>query len=1183
MLYLKEVCRLIRLVGASKFSWNAILSNMDKFVFPNAPRHAMDMRSTSEESHGRAMNDTTSIALDDKYRLDRDRALVSGRQALVRFPIVQRELDRAAGLKTAGYISGYRGSPLGGYDAELWKAADALQQHDIVFVPGVNEDLAMTAVAGTQQLDFLPGRKVDGVFGIWYGKGPGVDRSGDAIKHANLQGVAAAGGVVLVYGDDHTGKSSTTAHQSDLTLASWGVPTLYPSSVGEILQMGLAAVAMSRHSGLLVGLKLVNETAEATGVLDLAAPAFVTPDAPEPEGGVHIRAELLAVQRQDARLHRHKLPRAEGFARANRLDRIAFGAEAPRFLIATAGKAFADVLAALDLLNIDAGLAARLGIGVYKIALIFPLDPAGLNEAVQGAEEIFFVEEKRPHAETQAKSHLFNRLARPRISGKTTPDGVPLLPADMPLDGALVAVALAERLEECFPELATLAPLLVAAAEALRGRAAKGAGALPIAMRRPAFCPGCPHNTSTKVPDGSFGATGIGCHGMVMFHPERNPVPMGHMGAEGANWIGLSNFTDIRHIFQNLGDGTYNHSGSLAIRAAVQARTNITYKILFNDAVAMTGGQPVEGELTVSRIVQQVSAEGVARVVVISDDPPRFADEPLPPGTELRHRDELQRVQEDLRTGTGVSVIVYDQVCAAEKRRRRKLGAYPDPARRVFINALVCEGCGDCSVESNCLAIQPFETELGRKRRIDQSACNKDFSCQKGFCPSFVTVEGGRPRRSRGTVASSSAPLPEPEIPAIGDGFDMAVAGIGGTGVVTISAVLGMAARIEGFGVNLFDMTGLSQKGGAVFSHVRLRREPGAVVPAKIGPAQAHVVLACDLIAAVQPEILGTVRTGTVIVGNSNTAATASFQTNRDLALDQDALTATLARAAGQAPFLLPAAKLSEALLGDSIAANMLMLGYAWQRGVIPLPLTSIVQAIELNGKAAAANLKAFAAGRRTALEAPPQAEMAAMTLEGFVAARGEDLARYWNAAYARRYTALMADVRRVADGTPDAEPFAWAVARSAYKLMAYKDEYEVARLYADGRFRAALAREFEDVRTIKIHLAPPLFARTDPRTGRPRKRAFGAWIMPVFGALAALRFLRESRLDLFGYSAERRLERALRDSYLEAIARIAGALSPETLDEAIAIARAPLDVRGFGPVRADAATGLLTRLRSLR
>jgi len=925
----------------------------------------------------------------------------------------------------------------------------------------------------------------------------------------------------------------------------------------------------------------VNETAEATGVLDLTPSAFVTPDTPDPEGGVHIRAELPAVQRQDVRLYRHKLPRAEGFARANRLDRIAFGAEVPRFLIATAGKAYADVLAALDLLHLDDGLAARLGIGVYKIALIFPLDPAGLTEASQGAEEIFFVEEKRPHAETQAKSHLFNRPTRPRISGKITPDGVPLLPADMPLDGVIVAVALAERLEECFPELAMLAPQLAAAAEALRGRAATSAAALPIAFRRPAFCPGCPHNTSTKVPEGSFGATGIGCHGMVMFHPERNPVPMGHMGAEGANWIGLSNFTALRHIFQNLGDGTYNHSGSLAIRAAVQAKINITYKILFNDAVAMTGGQPVEGELTVSRIVQQVIAEGVARVVVVSDDPPRFADEPLPPGTELRHRDELQSVQEDLRAESGVSVIVYDQVCAAEKRRRRKLGSYPDPARRVFINALVCEGCGDCSVASNCLAIQPLETELGRKRRIDQSACNKDFSCQKGFCPSFVTVEGGRPRRLPGTDASPAAPLPEPDIPAIGDGFDMAIAGIGGTGVVTISAILGMAARIEGFGVNLFDMTGLSQKGGAVFSHVRLRSEPGAVVPAKIGPAQAHVVLACDLIAAVQPEILSTVRTGTVIVGNSNTAATAGFQGNRDLALNQGSLTATLERAAGKAPLLLPAAKLSEALLGDSIAANMLMLGFAWQQGVIPLPLASIAQAIELNGKAAAANLKAFSAGRQAALEEPPQSE-AATTLEAFVTARGEDLARYWNASYARRYVTLMSDVRCVTDRIGDAEPFAWAVARSAYKLMAYKDEYEVARLYADGRFRAALAREFEDVRTIKIHLAPPLFARTDPRTGRPRKMAFGAWIMPVFGALAALRRARESWFDLFGYSAERRLERALRDAYLEVIARIAGSLSPESLDEAVSIARAPLDVRGFGHVRADAATTLLRRLRSL-
>lgn len=1128
------------------------------------------------------MDDAARISLDDKYQSGEGRALVSGRQALVRFPLMQRALDRKRGLNGAGYISGYRGSPLGGYDAELWKAAEVLKANDIVFAPGLNEDLALTAVAGTQQLDFIPGGRFEGVFGLWYGKGPGVDRSGDAIKHANLQGVSAKGGVVLIFGDDHAGKSSTTAHQSDLTLASWGVPILYPASVAEILEFGLAAVAMSRFSGALVGLKLVNETAEATSILDLAAPPeFEIPDLPEPPGGVHIRPEMVAVQQQETRLVRHKLPRAQAFARANRLDRLAYGAAAPRFLIATAGKAYADTIAALGLLGLDEAACRVIGLGVYKIALIFPLDPDGLIEVSARAEEIFFVEEKRAHAESQAKQLLFNRAVRPRITGKSAPDGAPLLPADLPLNGRLVARALADRLRAGVPDVDMLIPAFAAAAGCL-AESPKVAAGLPPAMRRPAFCPGCPHNNSTKVPEGAIGATGIGCHSMVVFHPERNPIPMGQMGAEGANWIGLSNFTDTAHVFQNLGDGTYNHSGSLAIRAAVQAKTDITYKILFNDAVAMTGGQPVEGELTVGRIVQQVKAEGVVRVVVVSEDPERFAAEPLPQGTELRHRDDLAPVQNDLRGVPGVSVLIYDQVCAAEKRRRRKIGQFPDPDSRIFINALVCEGCGDCSTQSNCLAIQPLETELGRKRKIDQSACNKDVSCTKGFCPSFVTVEGGRPRRVAAIDTSSPVAIPPPAVPMLGERFDMVIAGIGGTGVVTVSAILGMAARIEGFGASLFDMTGLSQKGGAVFSHVRLSRDPGATVAARVGPGQADVILACDLVAAVQPECLDAVTAGTVVVANADIAATAGFQADRDLTIDRSSLIAALARASEGQPSVIAASGLAETLLGDSISANLLLLGYAWQLGSIPLPLSAIEQAITLNGKAVPANLRAFAVGRQTALQAPPQAEPP-QSLEGFIECRTEDLTRYWSRAYARRYADLMTIVRTAADAVSGGDAFAWAVARSAYRLMAYKDEYEVARLYADGRFREALAREFQDVRKLKVHLAPPLLARIDPATGRPRKIMLGGWIFPVFTLLAGLRRLREGPLDLFGRTPERRLERALRDAYLAVVSGLAATVSEQSLALAVEIAEAPLDVRGFGPVKAASAGALLARLNALR
>jgi indolepyruvate ferredoxin oxidoreductase len=1160
-----------------------------------------------------SVSDPEPITLDDKYRLDGDRALIGGRQALVRLPLMQRAIDRRAGLNTAGLISGYRGSPLGGYDMELWKAAEHLKADNIIFQPGLNEDLAMTALAGSQQLDFLPGRKFDGVFGIWYGKGPGVDRSGDAIKHANLNGVSPAGGLVLAFGDDHTGKSSTTAHQSDLTLATWGVPILYPSSVSEILEMGLAAIAMSRFSGLVVGLKLVNETAEGTGVVALnGLPDFVMPPMAAPEGGVHIRQELRAMQEQDLRLVRHKLPRAEAFARANGLDRLAFGAASPRFVVATAGKAYADVLAALEALGVTDAVAQRLGLGVYKLGMIFPLDPVGLFAVTAQAEEIFFVEEKRPHIETQAKALLYNRPVRPRISGKTSPDGEPLLPPDLALDAGIVAAALAERLQASFQNLSALAPGFAEESDRARALLAKPKPAGPMVARRPAFCPGCPHNTSTKVPEGSFGATGIGCHGMVMFHPERNPVPMGHMGAEGANWIGLAPFTETPHIFQNLGDGTYSHSGSLAIRAAVQAGVNITYKILLNDAVAMTGGQPVEGSLTADRVAHQVRAEGVARIALVSEQPEHFAasgalwaahqvraeggrialvpEQPerfavpslLPVGTELRHRDELGVVQEAFRTVPGVSVIIYDQTCAAEKRRRRKINAYPDPDRRIFINEAVCEGCGDCSVQSNCLAIQPLETELGRKRRIDQSTCNKDFSCVKGFCPSFVTVEGGKPRRAVATDLQADGDLPLPVLPALGDGFDLVIAGVGGTGVVTVSAILGMAARIEGLGVSLYDMTGLSQKGGQVFSHVRLRAVANAVVPARIGPAEANLVLACDLIAAVQGEALDTIRAGrTMVVANSDMAATADFQVRRDLVIPESALISRLASAAGSVPLLLPAATLSQDLLGDSIGANILMLGYAWQQGAIPLSLASIEQAIELNGKAAKANLKAFTAGRM-ACGAGPKAPAEPLTLDAFVTRRRADLETYWNSAYAQRYDELIARVRDAASALQGGDALVWAVARAAHKLMAYKDEYEVARLYTDGRFRAAIAREFEDVRTLRIHLSPPILARLDPRTGRPAKMTFGAWILPVFGMLARMRGLREGPLDLFGRSAERRLERDLRDTYVAAIASLTDRLSQDNLEDTVALAAAPLDVRGFGPVKTSSAEALLRRLREV-
>jgi indolepyruvate ferredoxin oxidoreductase len=965
-------------------------------------------------------------------------------------------------------------------------------------------------------------------------------------------------------------------------LATWGVPVLYPSSVAEILSMGLAAFAMSRFSGCLVALKLVNETAEGSGVVATTElPRFVQPPVEEPAGGVHIRPEVLAVHAQDVRLVRHKLPRARAFARANRLDLITFGASKPRFVIATAGKAYADVLMALRTLGIDDEIAKEAGIGVYKIGLIFPLDPIALIEAAGLAVEILCVEEKKANLEIQARDALYHRSPRPRVTGKTTPDGLRLLPEEGVLDSRAVALAIAERLQASLPELVQVLHGMAENITALQTAQSAISLQPPLAVRRPGFCPGCPHNSSTVLPEEAFGATGIGCHGMVRFHSDRYPLPMFHMGAEGANWIGIAPFTETAHLFQNLGDGTYSHSGSLAIRAAVVAGVNITYKILYNDAVAMTGGQPVEGGLSVTRIVQQVRAEGASRVVVLSEDPDRFQGaDALPANTELHARDELRRIQDELRIQPGVSVIIFDQVCAAEKRRRRKIGAFPAISQRVFINADVCEGCGDCSVQSNCLAIQPLETELGRKRKIDQSACNADVSCLKGFCPSFVTVAGARPRRTA-TLAHESA-LSEPQVPPLGTSFNLMITGIGGTGVVTVGAILGMAARLQGLGASLYDVTGLSQKGGAVFSHVRISAAADAVLPARIGPGESDLLLACDVIAAVHPEALSTVLSGhTFIVANTEITATADFQIRRDLTVPHVRMLDRLTEVAGAPPRVFAASSLAESLVGDSIAANILMLGYAWQCGQVPLTLASLEQAIKLNGRAVEANLKAFRAGRAKALDKTPTRQPVPLDPDSFIERRTKALGDYWNKRYATRYATLMRAVCDAARPLQGGESFVWAAARAAFKLMAYKDEYEVARLYSNGEFREALNREFEGKGQIKVYLSPPGLVGMDSRTGRMRKIGVGRWIFPVFRLLAACRGLREGPLDPFARTAERRLERRLREEFLSRLQWFTANLNQANLPGAIELAESVMQVRGFGAVKAPAAHALLAKLES--
>ena len=1136
-----------------------------------------------------------TVTLDDKYALERGRVFISGTQALVRLPIMQRQRDRAAGLNTAGFISGYRGSPLGGYDGSLSQASRHLQANDIVFRPGINEDQAATAVWGTQQIDFFPGKKVDGVFAIWYGKGPGVDRSGDPLKHANFQGTHPNGGVLVVCGDDHPGKSSTLAHQSEQALAAFGIPVLYPSSPQDYLDYGLYGFAMSRFAGTLVGFKVVNETVTCTATVDVdpLRPDIVLPEsAPMPEGGVNARHEY-APPEQDARLVRYKLPRAQAFARENKLDRTMFGSEGNKCLgIVTAGKAYLDTIAALRLLGIGQKEAEELGVGVYKVAMVWPLEPENLKAFAGSCDELLFVEEKRAVMEDQAKSILYGEPNRPDIYGKRDESGQALLPEDIQIEAAIVAQAIAHRLEQLGPIGNSSVSAAIASLRALLDEPETSANAGLVRM--PYFCSGCPHNTSTKLPDGSFALAGIGCHGMALLM-DRKTIGITHMGGEGVNWTGLAPFTEMPHVFQNLGDGTYYHSGILGIRAAVQAGVNITYKILYNDAVAMTGGQSHDGPLSVDRIVRQVIAEGVKKVAVVSDDPEKFGGQSgIPNGVEIFHRDDLDAVQRDMRTIEGTTVIVYEQTCAAEKRRRRKRNEYPDLPKRAFINAEVCEGCGDCSEQANCVSIHPLDTAFGRKRQIDQSSCNKDYSCVKGFCPSFVTVYGGELRRPSAVSFADDlfSDLPAPAMPESDGDYSVVVAGIGGTGVITIAALLGMAAHLEGKGVSVFDMTGLSQKNGAVYSHLWLLDDPAASAPAKVGLADADLILGCDLVAAAGADAMHAVKTGeTRAILNSAVVPTASFQADRDMNIDGQMLEKSISEKVGSSNVhLVDASKFALKLLGNTIGANVFLIGFAVQKGCIPLTLEAIEQAIKLNGVSVEFNLRALKLGR---LAAADPAQVKALlpadsrsaytplnTVDEIVEHRRAALVTYQDEAYAARYASIVEKVRRAENALGmNGEKFASAVARNAYKVMAYKDAYAVAQMFTNGTFEKSLADTLEGDYNLRFHLAPPLLSRRDPTTGEMRKSEYGPWVFRAFRMLANLKGLRGTPLDIFGYTAERKQERALRDEYLADVERLAASLTMDSHPTAVAIAEIPDQIRGYGHVKQKA----MAKMKSLR
>ncbi len=1130
-----------------------------------------------------------AVTLDDKYTLTSGRIYLSGIQALVRLPLMQRQRDLAAGLNTGGFISGYRGSPLGGFDAALWQARRWLKENNIHFQPGLNEDLAATSVWGTQQLGLSPGATVDGVFGLWYGKGPGVDRSVDVLKHGNSAGSARHGGVLVLAGDDHACQSSTLAHQSEQVLQAAMIPVLNPATVQEYIDFGLMGFALSRYSGCWVGFKAISETVESSASIhvDPARIDIVLPtDFEMPPGGLNIRWPDSPLE-QERRLHGPKMAAVAAFARANRFDRLVFDPPQPRLGIIATGKAYLDLRQALDELGLDERAALALGIRIYKVGLSWPLETDGARRFALGLEDILVVEEKRGVVEDQLIRTLYNVAAdrRPSVVGKRDESGAVLLPSDGELNPTMVARAVVARLSRLGIDTAALRPRVARLEEFERLHDQPP----PPIQRAPYFCSGCPHNTSTKVPEGSRALAGIGCHYMAIWMPSRSTTTFTQMGGEGATWIGQAPFSSDKHVFQNLGDGTYSHSGLLAIRAAAAAGVTITYKILFNDAVAMTGGQPVEGHLTVPEITRQVAAEGAKKIVVVTDDPAKYpAGSQFAEGVEIFPRADLDRVQRDLREMPGLTVLVYDQTCAAEKRRRRKRGQYPDPPKRAFINDADCEGCGDCSTTSNCVSVQPLETEFGRKRIIDQSSCNKDFSCVDGFCPSFVTVHGGAVRHVEHDLSAATddpaAGLPVPEAKPLVGPCDILVTGIGGTGVITVGALLGMAAHLDGKSCTVLDFTGLAQKNGAVMSHVRLAAAPEALHAVRIAAGGADLLIGCDMVVAASAPALSRLDGGrTHAIVNSHLQPTAAFVTNRDIDFHTGSMIDALQDAVGAGHLdLIDGTRLATTLMGDSIATNLFMMGYAFQKGRIPLGLDCIVRAIELNDVAVDVNKRSFAWGRLAAhdrirvetcipSDLPPTARLP-QSLGELVERRAEFLTHYQDAAYAERYRALVLKAERAeASRTKGQGGLAVAVAQNFFKLMAYKDEYEVARLYTDGNFLKKLRHQFEGNFRVSFHLAPPGLAPRDPTTGHLRKREFGPWMFQVFKLLARLKFLRGTTLDPFGRSAERRQERQLVGDYEMTIGALAAGLLPENHGLAIEIAQLPADIRGFGHIKEQA------------
>ncbi|CTQ50789.1 indolepyruvate ferredoxin oxidoreductase [Jannaschia donghaensis] len=1100
------------------------------------------------------------VSLSDRFDLKKKDVLLNGTQALVRLMLMQKERDRRAGLNTAGYVTGYRGSPLGAVDLNMAKASKVLTANDVTFQPGLNEDLAATAMWGSQQAELRGEGTHDGVFGLWYGKGPGIDRSGDAMRHANMAGTAKYGGVLMAMGDDHTGESSTTCHQTDWALVDVHMPVLAPAGVQEILDYGLYGWALSRYAGVWVGLKTMKDTVEVTSVVDGRPDRmeFVTPDFDMPEGGLNIRLNDHWIPQED-RLLGYKRWAAEAFSHANKMDRRMHGKAGAKIGFVAAGKNWLDLVHALNLLGLDETECERLGITTYKVGQVWPMDMKGLHDWAEGLDLIVCVEEKRKLIEVQVKEAIFDDRHGRRVWGYRKGSNGPILfQQAYALDPTDIAQKLGVILtdEGCGTDRMT--------AGMTRIEEAKRADNAPdIAKRTPWFCSGCPHNASTKVPEGSRAGAGIGCHVMALWM-DRSTEGYTHMGAEGVNWVGESQFSKRRHVFQNLGEGTYNHSGILAIRAALAAKTNITYKILYNDAVAMTGGQHNEGDLAPEQITRELQAMGVKEIAVVYDEKEDVQKSRFPAGLQWHEREEMEQVQKRMREIEGVSAIVFIQTCAAEKRRRRKRGLFPDPDRRIFINTDVCEGCGDCGVQSNCVSLVPVETEFGTKRAIDQSSCNKDFSCIKGFCPSFVSVEGAQLKK-KATQDVDIGHLPDPVLPVINGTWNTVITGVGGTGVVTIGAVMAMAAHLDGKGAGLMEMAGLAQKGGAVALHVRLADTPSDISAIRVALGEADALIGGDLVVSADTKTLALTssgRTGAVV--NGHEIVTGDFTLNADFKLPVDRLILSLQARLRDRLTIFDASRLAEKLLGDTIFSNMMIMGAAWQKGLVPLTRDAILKAVELNGAAVEKNQRAFDLGRWAVMNVDRVEAMLTDTvtslpksLDQRIAARAAHLTAYQSKRYAKRYTRMLDTIQ---------EPTVRAaVAKGYHKLLTYKDEYEVARLLQSTRDKAAEA--FDGDLKLTYHLAPPMLSKTGP-DGRPRKRDFGSWIERAYPLLAMGKRLRGTFFDPFGRTAERRMERGLIKQYEADLGEALPLLNDATRDAVVALAELPLTIRGFGPVK---------------